>query len=115
MSNRKQPYQQPKPDEEEALWQYVSGGLPPEDAHLLEADKVDDPFWNDAVEGLQQLGDSQNIRKVTARLKQQAHKVAGSKGKRKSLQRYQQHNIIVTVLILLLVLICYFFFHFGTK
>ncbi|WP_222166897.1 hypothetical protein [Edaphocola aurantiacus] len=115
MSNRKQPYQQPKPNEEEALWQYVSGDLPPEKAHLLEADKVDDPFWNDAVEGLQQLGDSQKIRKVTAQLKQQAHKTAGSKDRKKSMQRHQQHNILITVLILLLLLVCYCFFHFGAK
>lgn len=116
MSERKQPYEQPKPNEEEALWQYVSGKLPPEEAHLLEAGKVDDPFWNDAVEGLQQLGDSQKIRKVTAQLKQQAYKTAGGRERKGRLQqKQQQHNILITVLILLLLLACYFFFHFGSR
>lgn len=115
MSNRKRPYQHTKPNEEEALWEYVSGSMSSEQEHLLEADKVDDPFWNDAVEGLQQLEDKQKIRKMSLQLQQQARKEAGSRNSRKLNSRHQQQNILITVLILLLLLACYFFFHFMIR
>ncbi|RQO31465.1 hypothetical protein DBR32_05755 [Taibaiella sp. KBW10] len=115
MSKHKIPYQKERLNEEEQLWNYVSGSMPPDKAHDTESDKLDDPFWNDAVEGLEQLEDKQKIKNITVQLQQQIRKQTASKGKKKKGIQGHWQGMVITVLLLLLIVICYLFFHFGVK
>lgn len=115
MSKHKIPYQEEPRSEEEMLWDYVSGKMSAEKEHLTESDKIDDDFWNDAVEGLEQLEDKQKIRNITAQLQQQLRKQTASKGRKKKAGHGQLQSILITVVVLALILMCYLFFHFGIK
>jgi len=53
---------------EEQLLSYLEGNLSPDQQHQIEEVLLDDPFLNDAVEGLAAIKDKEQIGRITAQL-----------------------------------------------
>jgi hypothetical protein len=89
--------------EQEKLLQYLNDQLNAAQSHELEKHLNDDPFLNDAVEGLQMVKSKNNIpitlQQLNEGLKQQIKK---SKRKRVKTLNIQQPWIYYTIILLLL-------------
>lgn len=89
---------------EEELVNYIKQNSPDDDSHFVEEKMIDDPFLNDAVEGLQQVTDkekiSAHINDLHKNLQQQIVKSKQKKEKRK----IKDLNWIVFAVILILAL-----------
>ncbi len=93
-------------DEDEALWDYVSGQLPADKAHDYELEHIDDPFWNDAAEGLAEMKDPALVKKMQLQLQQQIiNQTQSRKEKRK--RNFQSSSLIAVFVLLILVVILY--------
>lgn len=91
------------------LMDYLSNQLSNTEKHDLEQKMADDPFINDAVEGLQQITDKGKLAGYTEQLnkelKRQTEKNKKHKNKRK--WKDQPYTYFAVILILLLIIICY--------
>lgn len=97
--------------EDEALWEYVSGQLPADKAHDYEMEHLDDPFWNDAAEGLAAIKDPALAKKMQLQLQQQIiNQTQSRKEKRK--RSFQQSSFIAVFVLLMLVVILYLVFFY---
>jgi len=93
--------------EDEALWDYVSGQIPADKAHDYELEHIDDPFWNDAAEGLAEMKDPALAKKMQLQLQKQIiSQTQSRKDKRK--RSFQQSSLIAVFVLLVLVVILYF-------
>ena len=111
MAKRKNVHNRP---EEDILWDYVSGKLPEQAHNDQERAHFDDPFWNDAVEGLEQTKDRESLRRIQIELqKQVTQRTSKRKGKRKV--GFIQIAILGIIVILLLAILSYFLTHLATK
>lgn len=95
--------------EQEKLLQYLNQHLNATDAHEVEKQLTDDPFLNDAMDGLQQIKSKKNlpltIQQLNTGLKQQIKK---SKRKRfKALKTQDSWVYYAIILLLLLGIISY--------
>ncbi|MEO6584255.1 MAG: hypothetical protein ABIO05_08010, partial [Ferruginibacter sp.] len=59
---------QPDFDNEEKLMDYLNKAMPANDQHMFEKEMNDDAFMADAVEGLEQLNNQQNIPLIVQQL-----------------------------------------------
>jgi hypothetical protein len=95
--------------DQEKLLQYLNRDLSKDEQHELEKLMNDDPFANDAIEGLELVADKKNIPayidQLNAALKKQTEKKKARQQKRKFQQQPFIYIVIVTVL--LLIVICY--------
>lgn len=99
---------------EKELWEYVNNQLPNENAHAQELENVDDPFWNDAVEGLSLIEDKEHIKKLNAQLQKQIkQRTANRKENRK--KNYIQISLIAIFILLLIMIAGYLVTHFSIK
>lgn len=92
--------------EDEALWAYSSGQIPVDKAHDFELAHIDDPFWNDAAEGLAEVKDPAMAKKMQLQLQQQIISQTQSR-KQKRKRNFQQSAMIAVFVLLLLVIILY--------
>lgn len=96
--------------EQDKLLDYLNKKLSAADAHEVEKQMADDPFMNDAVEGLQQFRNKQDlailVEQLNADLKKQTAKKKALKEKRK-LKEQPWINITI-IIILMLILLGYF-------
>lgn len=92
--------------EDEALWAYSSGQVPVDKAHDYELAHIDDPFWNDAAEGLAEVKDPALAKKMQLQLQQQIVSQTQSR-KQKRKRNFQQSAMIAVFVLLLLVMILY--------
>lgn len=92
--------------EDEALWDYVSGQLPADKAHDYELEHIDDPFWNDAAEGLSEMKDPALVKKMQLQLQQQIINQTQSR-KEKRRRNFQPSSLIAVFVLLTLVVILY--------
>jgi len=94
---------------DEDLLAYVQENLSAEQRYALELKMAENNFINDAVEGLEQIKDKQNIqdyvKDLNHQLRKQTHKKRVRKHKRKL--KTQELIIIVAVVILILCAIGY--------
>jgi len=76
----------------------------------LEKKMLDDPFVNDAVEGLQKIKSNKNIDQYVFQLNKELHQHLTSRKKRKkpSFLNPQIWSIIAIILILSLIILSYF-------
>lgn len=100
--------------EEEILWDYVSGNLPEQAHNDQERAHFDDPFWNDAVEGLEQTKDKEALRRIQVELQKQVTQRTGKRRKKKNVV-FLQIAILGIIVILLLAFLAYFLLHLAAK
>jgi hypothetical protein len=92
------------------LMDYLSNQLSKAQSHEMEANMADDPFLNDAVEGLQEINNKDNIGNYTLMLNQELQKVIGKHKKARDRRRWKDSPTIYIVIItvLLFMVLCYF-------
>lgn len=102
-------------NKEKELWDYVSGKMTPEEAYVSETEHAQDPFWQDAVEGLQAFEDKEKLPGISAGLKAQLLRETSRRKRQRPKMGDQQMLIVVTVIILALAIISWLFFHYLDK
>lgn len=86
------------------LMAYLQQQLEKEEAHKVEEAMSDDPFMNDAMEGLQQMSDKQNIAGYVDQLNRDLQKKLEKKKQRKLKRRLANQDWVYFAIILMLVL-----------
>ena len=92
------------------LMDYLANQLSKAQTHEVEANMAEDPFLNDAVEGLQQIDKKENIGNYTIQLNQELQKVIAKNKKAREKRRWKDSPTIYLVIIsiLLLLVLCFF-------
>ncbi len=91
--------------EQEKLLDYLNKQLPTADAHDVEKQMADDPFVNDAVEGLSSFNDKKSVANYVEQLNYDLQKKLQKKKARK-LKRTLKDDPWVYFTIILLLLLC---------
>lgn len=92
--------------DEEHLLAYLDGSMPPEEQHRIEEILEADPFLNDAVEGLAEIKDKQQLRIITAQINAQlSRQIQNRRKQRRSRTRATDRWSWIFVLILLLLIL----------
>ena len=99
----------------EELLKYIGDDISEEEMNAIEQKMAISEFENDAIEGLAQFKEKENIIAITNTLNQQLKKQIsrGSKRKRKRKIQDQQWLIVVILGVLFLSIAGYFFIHFN--
>ena len=87
------------------LMDYLSHHISTTDSHELEKTMADDPFMNDAVEGLQQLKPGKNLQIYVEQLNAGLQKQIGKNKKRKDNRRIKENPYTYYAIIFILLLI----------
>ena len=96
--------------DQETLLQYLKGQLSDEKKNELEKQFIDNEFADDAVEGLQQIKDKQQIQYMVEMLNRDLKKkLERKKQRREKLKIKQQPLLSIVILILILLLILSYF------
>ena len=92
------------------LMDYLSSQLSKEQAHKVETNMAEDPFLNDAVEGLQKIEASEKINNYTIQLNQELQKIITKNKKAREKRRWKDSPTIYLVMltILLMLVLCFF-------
>lgn len=92
--------------DEDRLMAYLEGNMPPEEQHELEEILEADPFLNDAVEGLLEIKDKEQLKDIAAQINVQLRKQIQNRRKsRRSRPKLTDHWGWVFVLIMLLLIL----------
>lgn len=97
--------------EQDKLLEYLNHSLSQSETHKVEAALNDDPFLNDAVEGLQEFTTISGMNETVEALNENLYKQTHSKGKRKTRRYFDEQSwipVTVLVILLLLCIIAYF-------
>ncbi len=102
---------------EHDLLKYLEGNATDSEMHAIEAQMADSPFVDDAIEGLQAIGENKKILQLKEQLNQQLKKASSKKEKVKKRRgiKDQQWLIIAVLAIVLLSVIGYLLIHFYSK
>ena len=96
--------------DQEALLQYLQGKLTPEKQHELERKALENEFAADALDGLQQIGDKQNLQFVVDQLNRDLKRKTEKKKKFREKLRLKNDNWLPLVLFIVLLLIVHSYF-----
>ena len=90
------------------LLAYLSDELSKSNTHEVEKTMADDPFMNDAIEGLQQIDNKKNIPIHLAELQASLQKQLAKNAKRKK-RRWQDNpqTYLITIIVIVLIFICF--------
>ncbi len=91
--------------EQEKLLDYLNKKLSASEAHELEKQMADDEFVNDAVEGLEQFKNKQDLALYVQQLNNDLKKQLGKKKQRKEKRKLKEQPWLYFSIVLLLVLI----------
>lgn len=85
------------------LMDYLAGKLTEEQKHEIEQQLADDPFYSEALEGLEQAGDEKKLQTTVDHLNRQLQKFLQQKKKKKqrAFQFYKNTWIYIAVLFIL--------------
>ncbi|HLU17579.1 MAG TPA: hypothetical protein VKZ76_05960 [Edaphocola sp.] len=97
---------------EQDLWHYTSGKLTEQEAHAQEFAHLDDPFWNDAVEGLAEVQDKDRLLKAQLELQQQLRRKLESRKKQRRSTPMLTGMVALIVVIMLILAAYLFIFYF---
>ena len=93
--------------DEERLLAYIEGTMSPDEQHRIEELLEGDPFLNDAVEGLSEVKDPQQLRAIASQINAQlSRQIQNRRRQRRKRTRFADHwgwLFIVIVLLLLLI------------
>ncbi len=87
------------------LMDYLSHHISTTDSHAVEEKMADDPFLNDAVEGLQQLKQDKNLQLYVEQLNAGLHNQIGKNKLRKDKRRFKENPYTYYAIIFILLLI----------
>jgi ribosome-associated translation inhibitor RaiA len=87
------------------LMDYLSHQLPHAQQHEMEKNMADDPFVNDAVEGLQQIDSNKNLQAYVEQLNSDLQKQIGKSKKRKNKRRWKDNPQTYIAMIAILILL----------
>jgi hypothetical protein len=90
---------------EAELLQYLKEQLPPGDTHAFEKMMANDPFVDDAVEGLQQIKQTDKVPAYVEQLNRNLQQKIALNKKRKDKRRWKEQPWIYLVIATLLILI----------
>jgi hypothetical protein len=90
--------------EQEKLLDYLNKKMSAPEAHEFEKQMTDDPFMNDAVEGLENFNDKKGLSLYVEELNAGLKKQLDKKKKRKEKRRIKNHPWLYFTIILLLLL-----------
>jgi hypothetical protein len=95
--------------DQETLLKYLNNQLPEEKKHEVEKQMLESEFTDDALEGLQQINDKQQIEYMVEMLNRDLKKKTEKKKMfRKKLELKQEPGLYMSIFILiLLIIICY--------
>lgn len=92
--------------DEEHLLAYIEGNMPPEEQHRIEEILEGDPFLNDAVEGLSELKDKEQLRAIAAQINAQlSRQIKNRRQQRRRRNKLTDHWGWLFVLIVLLLIL----------
>ena len=91
------------------LMDYLSSHLNKPSEHELEKTMLDDPFVNDAVEGLQQMPGNKNINAYVEQLNEDLNKQIAKNKKRREKRRLKDspYTYLTIIILLVLLIICF--------
>ncbi len=92
------------------LMDYISGKLSEEAKHEVEQWMIDNPFFDEAVEGLEQAGDAKKVQSSVDHINKQLLKYLQQRKKRKEKRQIMFNGwaYVAVVIILLLAVLVYF-------
>ncbi len=95
---------------DEQLLQYLQDAVNDDERHSIEKQMIDSDFMDDAVEGLQQFKNKNDINEYVADLNKQLQKHTANKKKRKEKRKLKLQDWILyaVVLVILLCMLGYF-------
>jgi flagellar biosynthesis/type III secretory pathway M-ring protein FliF/YscJ len=98
------------PVDDKKLMDYLNEQLSKQESHDLEALMADDPFVNDAVEGLAEFSDKKSLDVYVDQLNRDLQKQLDKKKKRREKRKLpdQQWTYVAIVVLLLICVIAYF-------
>jgi hypothetical protein len=98
------------PVDDKKLMEYLNEQLSKQESHDLEALMAEDPFVNDAVEGLAEFSDKKNLDGYVEQLNRDLQKQLDKKKKRREKRKLpdQQWTYVAVVVLLLICIIAYF-------
>ena len=99
------------------LMDYLSQQISAEDSHDVEKEMADDPFMDDAVEGLQKIRPQRNLTIYVDQLNTDLQKQLGKGKKRREKRKIknQAYTYFAVLLILLLLIICFNIFRKNSR
>lgn len=102
---------------EEQLLDYLRHNLSPEEQHLVEHNMAEDPFLMDAIEGLNEVCDKDQINQSITELNQHLNKLVQNKAKRKQKRKLptSQWAMLAIVVVLFLAVVTYFIIRLQGK
>lgn len=91
------------------LVDYLTNNLSQPEQHEMEKIMNDDPFVNDAVEGLQQVKEHKNITAYVEQLNNDLHKQIARNKKRKEKRKLKDspYSYLIALILLLLLVVCF--------
>jgi hypothetical protein len=90
--------------EQDKLLDYLNKKLSAQEAHDLEKQMADDPFMNDAVEGLEKFSNTKDLSLYVEQLNRDLHKQLDKKKKRKEKRRLKDQPWVYVAIVVLLAL-----------
>lgn len=92
------------------LMDYLANQLSSAKTHEMESEMADDPFLNDAVEGLEQIEPTEKINNYTIQLNQELQKIITKNKKAKEKRRWKDSPVsyLVIITVLLFLVLCFF-------
>jgi hypothetical protein len=92
------------------LMDYLSNQLSQAKTHEVESNMANDPFLDDAVEGLQQIAPAEKINNYTIQLNQELQKIVAKNKRAKEKRRWKDSPTIYLVIltIVLILVLCYY-------
>jgi len=95
------------PIDGDQLLAYLEGRMSPEDQHTLEAALEADPFLNDAIEGLSEVRDKQQLQQIATQLnvhlrKQIRNRKQRRRGRRKLTEHWGWLYVLIVLALILL-------------
>lgn len=117
MSNLKNILSDSEEMNEHALLKYLEGNATEAELRAIEEQMANDGFVDDAIEGLQAIGDKKKLLQLKEQLNQQLRKATSKKDKIKKRRgiKDQQWLIIAVLAIVMLSVIGYLLIHFYSK
>ena len=91
------------------LMDYLSKKLTAQESHELEQLMADDAFMNDAVEGLEQIGDTKKLGVSVEELNRGLQKQIAKKKQRREKRKLKEQPwaYVAAIILLLLIIVCY--------
>ncbi len=99
------------------LMDYLRQQISAADSHDLEKEMIDDPFMDDAVEGLQKIRPQKNLTIYVDQLNNDLQKQLGKSKKRREKRKIKNeaYTYFAVLLILLLLIICFNIFRKNSR